>query len=252
MQHLFLRLSINFLLALTLAMISVPAAAQSGPPDRACILLAMLGASCDDGEEEEEQPPAANIAAMAYHSQAQVFSLPAFEPVTRSHSTLTRTARGAMATMDLAEIRPGHAFTLWWMVFNNPEACSARPCPPEALGNPDTGPSFFGTGGGRVSDAFGHVRLEAGVVAGAGLPNDVDEAFFGEGLTAPLTAEIQLVVRDHGSAEGLAADDPALEASLSTLFAGLSGDCPFVVTDDPDTHDCREPAIAFHLPEALQ
>ena len=242
MRPLSLRLSIVFLLTVTVSMISMPAAAQSGPPDRFCILLAMLGAPCSD-PEEEDAPPAANIAAMAYHSQASVFSLPAFQPVARSHSTLTRTARGVTATMNLAEIRPANTFTMWWVVFNNPEACSARPCVPQDLGNPDTGPSFFGAGGGRVSDEFGHVRIEAGIVAGAGLPEDVDEVFFGEGLTAPLTAEVQLVVRDHGSAVDLAADG-ALEDALSNL---LGGGCPFDVTADPEAHDCREPAIAFHL-----
>jgi len=246
MQQLSLRLSTIFLLAFTGAVISMPAAAQSGPSDRVCILLAMLGVPCGEPEEEDAAPPAGNIAAMAYHSQATVFSLPAFQPVSRSHSTLIRTSRGATATMNLAEIRPANVFTLWWIVFNNPQACSARPCLPQDLGNPDTGPSFFGAGSGRVSDEFGHVRLEAGIVAGAGLPEDVDDVFFGEGLTAPLTAEVQLVVRDHGNTVDLA-DDGALEAALSKL---LGGGCPFVVTDNPDEHDCREPAIAFHLPQS--
>ena len=242
MQHRSLRFSSIFLLAVIASVISMPAAAQPGPPDRVCIALAMLGIPCGD----EEGAPGADIAAMAYHSQATVFSLPAFQPVARSHSTLTRTARGATATMNLAEIRPANAFTLWWVVFNNPGACSARPCLPEDLGNPDTEPSFFGAGSGRVSDEFGHVRLEAGIVAGAGLPEDVDDVFFGEGLTAPLTAEVQLVVRDHGNVVDLA-DDGELEAALSQL---LGGGCPFVVTDNPDEHDCREPAIAFHLPQS--
>lgn len=247
MQHLFLRLSTSLLLTATVSVISMPAVAQSGPPDRVCILLAMLGAPCEETQEEEDTPPAANIAAMAYHSQATVFSLPAFEPVTRSHSTVTRTARGATATMDLAEIRPNHVFTLWWVVYNNPEQCSATPCPADELFNPDTGASFFGAGSGRVSDAFGHVRLEAGIVAGAGLPEDVEGVFLGEGLTDPLGAEIQLVVRDHGNADELAAEDE-LGAALSTLFGG---GCPFVVTDpDAEPHDCREPAIAFHLAES--
>lgn len=253
MQYLFQRFSTILLLAITISAIPTPAAAQSGPPERLCILLTMLGVPCDE-TEDDDAPPAANIAAMAYHSQASVFSLPAFAPVARSHSTLTRTATGATATMDLAEIRPRNAFTLWWVVFNNPEACSANPCPPEAFGNEETGPSFFSAGGGRVSDEFGHVRLEAGIAAGAA-PEGVSA---GDGLTAPSTAEVQLVVRDHGSAEILA-EAGMLEAALSGLFTGVGFNedgepvaqdeaCPFTVTDRPDTHDCREPAIAFHLP----
>lgn len=250
MQYYLLRFFIISILAVTVALISTPATAQSGPPDRTCILLGMLGVPCDHSQDDDgdAQPPAPNSAAMAYHSQATVFSLPAFQPVGRSHSSLIRTPRGATATMSLAKMRPVHAITMWWIVFNNPEACSTTPCLPEELGNPDTGPSFFGAGGGRVSDEFGHVSIQAGIVAGAGLPDDPEEVFFGEGLTAPLTAEVQLAVRDHGSADDLAAEGE-LEAALSTLFGG---DCPFDVTANPEDHDCREPAITFHLPVSMQ
>ncbi len=42
---------------------------------------------------------------------------------TMGRSHLTRTANMILVTVEVAELVPGDAATLWWVVFNNPGAC---------------------------------------------------------------------------------------------------------------------------------
>src|SRR3989337_1830612 len=46
---------------------------------------------------------------------------------TGGQSTLTRTEDMVHVTVE-ARLRAGNAYTLWWVVFNNPAACSAPGC----------------------------------------------------------------------------------------------------------------------------
>ncbi len=119
------------------------------------------------------------------------------------------------------------AVTLWWLFFNNPDACVTSPGTPEqcgeidvfgeaylesvAMGSPD--PSLispnlnaklavvYATGG--VTDYRGRIRLVASTYRSAPDtplalgPNVVDPLGLGRGLENP-DAEVHLVLRDHG------------------------------------------------------
>ena len=47
---------------------------------------------------------------------------------------LTRTAEGANLTIDTTMLDAGAAYTIWWVIFNNPAACDPAGC-----GGPDLG-----------------------------------------------------------------------------------------------------------------
>lgn len=121
--------------------------------------------------------------------------------VTGASSTLS--TNGAGATMTLrTRVPTGDAVTVWWVVFNNPSACTGGHfgfhCGPADLGNADAAPS--------VLYAAGHVIANNGAGDfGAHLSTgDTSGALFGPGLMNPTGADIHLVVHDHGPA------DPAL------------------------------------------
>lgn len=147
---------------LAISAMAFPALAQSGPPDRICIALAMIGLPCGEDEGEGGNGPALNSAGAAYVSHADVFSLLAddfFEVVPRSSSTLYRNATGLTGVLSLANQPANQATTFWWVVYNHPEYCETTPCTFADFAIPEVEASFFTTGG-RVSDRFGHVYLD--------------------------------------------------------------------------------------------
>jgi hypothetical protein len=111
----------------------------------------------------------------------------------RAQATLVRRPDGVSFGIRTEQLRPHHAYTVWFVVINNPSACAATPCSgPDILLNADTD-SQVTYGAGHVSGAGGRAgfagAVQAGSIAGW-LPNG--------GLWDPMTAEIQLVLNDHG------------------------------------------------------
>ena len=120
-----------------------------------------------------------------------------------------------------------HAVTLWWLFFNNPDACVTNPGASEqcgevdvfgeaylesiANGSPDPSPIspnpnaklavLYATGG--VTDFRGKIRLVASAYRSASDvslslgPNVVDPLGLGRAFENP-DAEVHLVLRDHG------------------------------------------------------
>ena len=90
------------------------------------------------------------------------------------------------------------ALTLWWVVFNNPQACATAPCNEQDLGNPAVEADILYAAGSVVSGgrASFNATLREGETAGSiaglfGLPA-------ASGLHDALTAEVHVVVRSHG------------------------------------------------------
>jgi hypothetical protein len=106
---------------------------------------------------------------------------------------LIRRDGGLSFQLSTAHLRPGHAYTLWFVVINNPAACAASPCSaPDILLNPATQ--------AQITYGAGHVVGDAGNGTFAGsfrvgsLPGWLPNA----ALSAPRTAQVQLVLNDHG------------------------------------------------------
>lgn len=132
-------------------------------------------------------------------TSADVFTHPSqgdVQMVEGAHATLFTTEAGATMTFRTDLLEDGHVYTAWWVIVNNPEACSATPCPTsEILGTSD----LLQT---EVTQADGILVSEEGAMEFAGFlavgDVDVDEAWFGNGFTNPMGAEIHIVINDHG------------------------------------------------------
>jgi hypothetical protein len=167
-------------------------------------------------------------------------------------STLQRTDDGVLATFVANEIPPEHAVTLWWVVFNDPENCSAPGCGEDDIfagGDPAAGLNaegiaaadiVAGYAGGTVASPDGHVHLSAGL--------DVDEIgpekIVGEGalLKDVAGAEIHLVLRSHG---------PAIEGQTDVQTTSYAGGCETMLLPPEIAEaegECVDLLFSMHLP----
>jgi hypothetical protein len=110
-----------------------------------------------------------------------------------ARATLIRRSGGVSFSIRTAELHPHHAYTVWFVVINNPSACSAHPCSgPDIVLNPETD-SQVTYGAGHISGGSGQAGFAGSVQAG-----QIEGWLPGGGLWDPVTAEIQLVLNDHG------------------------------------------------------
>ena len=116
------------------------------------------------------------------------------EIIEGSSATLMRSEEGIFATMSTDRLEDGHVYTLWVVIVNNPEVCEASSCtPPEILGNSDELQSEVTWGDGIIVSDEGRAEFTIYLPAG-----DVQEPWFGNGLTNPTGAQIHLIINDHG------------------------------------------------------
>lgn len=200
-------------------------------PVLATMLAAPVMAQVDDG----------NFADNAHASYSSLFNIefnaapPFFEVgsrVTRASSTLVRNVNGISVTLSTSDLDPETAYTVWAEIFNNPEHCTASPCafgPGGDAGIEEVNASVVWLTGG-VSDAFGNADFDGHLVIGEPPPGQV---LFGDGLVSR-RAEIHLVVRSHGPAENLNAEE--LEQAQSSIGGGCA------------INACEDQQVAVHLP----
>jgi hypothetical protein len=111
-----------------------------------------------------------------------------------SEAILLTTPMGAFASLETSELTPGNAYTLWFVAINNPEACENKPCKAsDVLGMSDKVQSDVGYGDGLIAGPDGTGIFTTHRKVGA-----IPQAWIGTGLTHPETAEIHLVVHEHG------------------------------------------------------
>lgn len=133
-------------------------------------------------------PPTVQVAEVRWHMQTGLEG-----GVPGASAELTRTASRISFELRATELQVGHAYTLWLVIINDPSGCTATPCPgPEFLQDPAQR--------GQVTYADGLVAESgAATFAGTREVGPIPEGWLpGVGLTDPLTAEVLLVVNDHG------------------------------------------------------
>ena len=120
--------------------------------------------------------------------------------VAGSSSTLVRNSNGVYMTLLTSGLTAGDAVTIWWVIFNNPSACShgmfGLRCGHGDFSNPAVKAS--------VMYAAGHVIGSDGVGdygAGLSVGEQTIVVLFGPGLTNSFGADVHLVVHDHGPAD---------------------------------------------------
>ena len=133
-------------------------------------------------------------------------------------ATLTRTNEGLTVDQDFSGLTTGNAYSIWWVIFDNPQGCDGG-CDASDLGRRPAQGSLVNGGGfeaegssaSYVSDLARH-DVE-GKQVWVGDPSGVDN---------PYRAEVHLVLRNHGDAE----EDPsdlAVQTSTFSNFCNLPG-----------------------------
>ena len=160
-------------------------------------------------------------------------------------STLMRYDDEVDMTISTTGLEPRHAYSVWWVIFNNPDACSDE-CGaddfPAGVGGAETGPeppdpaveaSVVWATGLIVSSegaADFRARLEIG--------NPPGVVGFGPGLVDPMNAEFHLIVRSHGR---------AVLGQVAEQIGTTKGLCE-VTKPDPSSSNCLNVQVAAHLP----
>ncbi len=179
-----------------------------------------------------------------------------FNPIlnqTTSESILIRINRGVFARYRSKELIPGHAYTLWWVIWNNPKKClTPNGCgDPEDVDflNPETGVDVLFAGSGRVIGSSGqgtfYGRLRAGddsesVYDLMGIP---PAGGIQKGNT--FNAEVHLVLRSHG---------PKIPGMVYEQISSYVGGCtdPFAFlpfSEIPDeVGECGDIEWSLHAP----
>lgn len=175
----------------------------------------------------------ATVGPVALTAQVSTSSLSRFSDrstVDGASSTLIRNDAGITMTIITSDLVPGDAYTIWWVIFNNPEYCAI----PGACAGGDLAPR----GGdpaiqSSVAYGTGHVVSGTGVAGFAAhrVPGDMTGVRFGPGLISPKKAEVHLVVRTHGQ---------PIPGMVDEQIGSLNGGCP------PNT--CEDHQFAIHIP----
>jgi hypothetical protein len=125
--------------------------------------------------------------------------------VVGAFSTLVRTADAIRMHVSTSDLEPGAAYTVWWVIFNNPEFCEDG-CGLDDIQNPTRRALTqvaVGYAAGHVVSQSGKANFSARLRVGdlSGFGGGLDSAPpppLGPGLLDPLGAEVHLVIRTHG------------------------------------------------------
>jgi hypothetical protein len=150
------------------------------------------------------------------------------------------------ATITTSALSPGHVYSIWIVVFNNPWYCS-DPCSindlPFQNGDRRIDTSVF-YGGGFITDASGHGTTALKIVPGRTRRELFAPAQSNDsGLRRDRLrwAHIHLVLRDHGL---------PMPGQVGTQIGTASGACnPDPAYPPPPGMDCFNAFASFHVPE---
>lgn len=168
-------------------------------------------------------------------SVAPVYSMNGVDyiPNGDASSTLTRRPGKIAVSIDTNALAPATPYTVWAVVFNNPEYCQSTPC---SLGDlpilPGHDPRVdvtiaFIAGG--LSDIDGSARFNGYLAGRNGQLNG--EVVAGNGTLRAKKAEVHMVVRGHGTP-----DASAVFEAIKTFNGGCT-----------DVNPCEDQQFAVHL-----
>lgn len=133
-------------------------------------------------------------------------------------ATLYRTRNRLEMRVAASGLDPSAAYTVWWVVFNNPHACVGG-CGGDDLSNPAVKASvFYAAGFVTGMDGTGNV---SGYIESGALPEGIDIET-GNGLRRGrgFRAEVHIVVRTHG-----AITPGSVDQQIGTFNGGCSPTC---------------------------
>lgn len=201
----------------------------------------VAGALLTAGVHAQDATPDADMAAIGHTTTSPVVwdlgTAWAGTAIPGARSSLVTFDEGASVAIETAGLEPGHAVTLWWVVFNHPEACAhgedGLRCGADDLAVEAVEGSVLG-GDGHVVGPDGKGLFSSFLATG-----DASTAIEGAGLTNPRGADIHFVLRTHGPVQpGL------LGAQLQTFGGGCNDSTEELGT--PGDYACANVQFAVH------
>lgn len=158
----------------------------------------------------------------------------ALAPVAGASATLVRQRNGISFTIDTSALKPGHAYTVWWVIFNRPQYCTDRLLAGLECGIGDLNAPEFGLNGdprvqSTILRAAGHVVGSDGRTGFGGYlrTGERSDTVIGPGLLDAMGAEVYLDVVDHGPI-----DPPGNVDNQIHTFITEPGSCNGYCADD--------------------
>ena len=135
---------------------------------------------------------------------------------------------GATMTLSTSQLTPGHVTTAWWVIMNNPKSCESKPCSPkDVIERANEVGTQIVFADGVVNSKSGTAEFSAFLPQGA-----VKNGWYEQDFMDPTTAEIHLVLNDHGPLQA------EMAASMLTSYRGGCRDDslppPFPITAKQD------------------
>jgi hypothetical protein len=129
---------------------------------------------------------------------------------------LVRYPEGISFQITTEGLIPGNAYTLWLVVIDDPQECEANPCRPDEVIELEKVNAQIRSAGGQVAGG------SRGTFAGS-LPVGPTGGWLPDrSLKSPLSAEVWLVLNDHGPAL-----DDYMPDMIDTYRGGCSDESPF-------------------------
>lgn len=161
---------------------------------------------------------------------------------------LTRYENGATVAFNTSNLVAGDVYTVWWVIFNDPQNCSNGACdlddifamedgsiPRDDVGNRVMNMDAIAQANISVQHASGALSVDGSLSASASLSEGIVPGIvFGPGLIDSQSAEIHLVVRTHGPLQADAYAD-----QLSTFGGGC---------EPMDAAPCDDVQYAIFMP----
>jgi hypothetical protein len=164
--------------------------------------------------------PASTLADAPSTFQASDFhDFPAGAVAQPGAGTLIRTKQSIHARFALGGLDPDAAYTMWWVIWNDPSVCVANPCGLPDLGAPGNS-VFYATG--FVTGADGTANVSTDVNTGA-LPDGLHVIIPG-GLASGngFGAEIHALVQSHGGIDpGNVATQISIDGGACNLVCAI-------------------------------
>ncbi|WP_282604223.1 hypothetical protein [Pelagibius sp. Alg239-R121] len=133
-------------------------------------------------------------------------------PITGAEARLVTSSRGAAMRLSTSGLQAGHVTTAWWVVINAPSNCNAQPCSPDdVIGRADAVETQIVYADGAIVAADGSAEFSSYLPQG-----DVPQGWYSQRFEAPTTAEIHLVLNDHG---------PLLPELAASMLRSYRGGC---------------------------
>jgi len=225
------------------------------------VMIGMTLLSCTDQDIPTSSPDTTDLETYtqsfdgeanknANHQVSAVSRFDDSSEVEGAEATLLRTHNNVRMTIKTTDLDPHDTYTVWWVIFNNPEECD------DGCGEPDL---FNDAVGGSVLYAAGHVlgangkgnfagSLREGDLSGCQPPweafdleligGDGELDMCRNGLVKPQDAEIHLVVRSHGEKiPGMVNDQ------INTFAGGCTAETSFGAADGPN--ECEDQQFAM-------